>query len=443
MLPSPPPNGPGDHVAADFCVFHARHYLIFYDLFSHFPFLFPVRAESTTELIRCTQMVFLQTGLPTVFASDNGPAFASSDFQAFLRTCGTKHRASSPRYPQSNGAAERAVQLVKRMLERTPDEASLFQALLLLQNTRRPDLGASPSELFFGRVQRTSVTPVPRPSQVSWQSHRAVLASNSARQAKYYDQRTRVFQGDLSGCVAILRDLVGPVVQVSVLSPAPAPRAYYVRLPSGVVTIRNQAFLRPLPRSLPSPATTAPVPSPGGTSPKGQPSLTDVRPSETVSSGRPDQRTGSSLWDPFLAPPGPVTAYHRLPSSVHQSPRPRLTTSAAVSPVLPPKSPATASRSSSGPANSARSSDTWASAPSVQSLSPPTPVGSAVPANDHRVPLGATRTGRTIYPSLRAAESAATGQWNPWSVVQPRALLPSAKPPSPEPTSTSPPSPRS
>jgi transposase InsO family protein len=161
MIPSPPPSGPGDQVAADFCAFRSKNYLVLYDVFSNFPFLFPVTKESTNELLRCVYHVFLQTGLPTVFASDNGGAFASHEFQAFLAACGTKHRASSPRYPQSNGAAERAVQTVKRLLERCPDEQALFRAILHLQNTRRPDLGASPSELFFGRSQRTPITPIP------------------------------------------------------------------------------------------------------------------------------------------------------------------------------------------------------------------------------------------------------------------------------------------
>ncbi len=223
LLPSSPPSGPGDHVAADFCVFHAKRYLVFYDMFSNFPFLFPVHNETTNELLRCVRTVFLQTGLPTLFASDNGAAFASTKFQTFLKTCGTTHCASSPRYPQSNGAAERAVQTIKRLLERTTDKNDLFRALLLLQNTRRPDLGLSPSELFFGRRQCTQLMPVAMQNTRSWLSQQAHLETRRASQAKYYNVHTRAYVGDLSGRIALLRDFVGPVVQVSVLSPSPAP----------------------------------------------------------------------------------------------------------------------------------------------------------------------------------------------------------------------------
>jgi hypothetical protein len=217
MVPTAAPSGPGDQVAADFCSFHSHHYLIFYDFFSNFPFLFPVACETTQELLRCVYLVFSQTGLPTIFASDNRGPFASQEFQAFLTACGMKHRASSPRYPQSNSIAERAIQTLKRLLEKCPDEASLFRAILHLQNTRCPDLGASPSELFFSRSQRTPITPRPMQFQGTWAKQQAALTRRRNVQAKYYNRSTRICEHDLSGTRAILCDFVGPVVEEHVL----------------------------------------------------------------------------------------------------------------------------------------------------------------------------------------------------------------------------------
>jgi transposase InsO family protein len=391
MLPSPVPTGPGDHVAADFCVWHSRRFLIFYDLFSHFPFLFPVQRETAHELLRCTRQVFLQTGLPTIFASDNGGAFASAEFQHFLRSCGTTHRASSPRYPQSNGAAERSVQLIKRLLERSTTEEELFDTLLRLQNTRRPDLGVSPAELFFSRRQRTPITPHPSQCVRPWsvQCHR--LQRNHVTQAKYYDQHVRSFQQDLSGCKAILRDFVGPVVSVSVLSPAPAPRAYYVRLPSGVVTIRNQAFLRPLPRS-PAPQHAEPTTR---SHPAAPPPLRTTVHSESGSPGR----NASLLWD-TLSPERP-TAFHRQPTSVRTSQTGLPPISAPDSTASPPRSPTTAFRSSSVHGSHGPPSGAWASASSDQFHSPSPPLPTS-PVTARPSPLGATRTGRLVFPPLRA-----------------------------------------
>ncbi len=366
LLPSPPPAGPGDQVAADFCSFRSKAYLVFYDVFCNFPFLFPVARESTFELLRCTRQVFLQTGLPTVFASDNGAAFASAEFQVFLTSCGTTHRASSPRYPQSNGAAERAVQTLKRLLERCPDEASLFRAILHLQNTRRPDLGASPSELFFGRSQRTPITPCPQQHLRPWTTQHAALAFRRQTQAKYYDRATRVFVGDMSGRQAVLKDFVGPVVIVSVLSPAPVPRAYYVRLPSGVVTIHNQRFLRPFPRCPETSRLPSFQPS------RSSPASVDVRRLSPVPQPAPfdTSRSVTDLSGPLswlATPPSSTRVFvpstrHR-PSSVRRLMTPLPSTSAAGSPASHPPSPVTESASSSVHGSPAASSTSWTSAP--------------------------------------------------------------------------------
>ncbi len=50
--------------------------------------------------------------------SDNGPQLVSS---LFAEEYGFKHITSSPRYPQSNGQAECAVQTVKKMLKKFSD----------------------------------------------------------------------------------------------------------------------------------------------------------------------------------------------------------------------------------------------------------------------------------------------------------------------------------
>lgn len=70
-------------------------------------------AQKTVEVVRS---VFASYGLPVEVVTDTGPQFASSEFQEFLHKNGVKHTLTPPYHPQSNGAAERAVQTMKKPL---------------------------------------------------------------------------------------------------------------------------------------------------------------------------------------------------------------------------------------------------------------------------------------------------------------------------------------
>ena len=64
---------------------------------------------------------------------------------------------SSPYYPQSNGAAERAVRTAKGILK----QDDIFLALLTYRSTPIPDLGVSPAELVMGRKLHISLPTLP------------------------------------------------------------------------------------------------------------------------------------------------------------------------------------------------------------------------------------------------------------------------------------------
>ena len=50
-------------------------------------------------------------------SSDGGPEFVSAEIRDFYKRWGVYHRLSSAYFPQSNGRAEVAVKLTKRLLE--------------------------------------------------------------------------------------------------------------------------------------------------------------------------------------------------------------------------------------------------------------------------------------------------------------------------------------
>ena len=68
--------------------------------------------------------------------SDNGPQYDSHHFRKFTAEYGIQHETSSPRYPQSNGYAERAVQTAKKILSAAKKSGQdPYLALLSHRNT--------------------------------------------------------------------------------------------------------------------------------------------------------------------------------------------------------------------------------------------------------------------------------------------------------------------
>lgn len=69
--------------------------------------------KTATEIFRALKSIFLHSGIPEKVLSDNGLPFNSGEYLRFAKEWGFEDRNHSPKYPQSNGAVERAVQTVK------------------------------------------------------------------------------------------------------------------------------------------------------------------------------------------------------------------------------------------------------------------------------------------------------------------------------------------
>ena len=109
---------------------------------------------SSTNLSKT--IVFARHGLPRKVVSDNGPQFSSNEFWKFMLANGIKHTRISPYHPSSNGAAERAVQTVKRALQAAHRagsslEQSLAAFLLQYRTTLQSTTGVAPCMLMMGR----------------------------------------------------------------------------------------------------------------------------------------------------------------------------------------------------------------------------------------------------------------------------------------------------
>ena len=119
-----------------------------------------ITAENTINELR---LISAQHGLPEEVVSDEGPQFVSTEFAEFMNKNGIKHTLVPPYHPQSNGAAERSVRVVKEALVKQVLEGNksksmkhrLADFLLRYRTTPHSTTGAAPAELLMRRRLRT------------------------------------------------------------------------------------------------------------------------------------------------------------------------------------------------------------------------------------------------------------------------------------------------
>ena len=135
-------------------VWKGNNYLLVVDYLSCYIEIAWLPKETSAEVIQQLKIIFARHGILREVISDNGPQFASWDFTKFAKAYHFVHTTSSPRYPQSNGEAERAVRTIKALLKKADDP------LLAILAYRY-----SPAELLMCRRLRTTVPVVPEQLQ--------------------------------------------------------------------------------------------------------------------------------------------------------------------------------------------------------------------------------------------------------------------------------------
>jgi transposase InsO family protein len=163
-------------VAADICEHKGSHYLVLIDYFSRYLEIAHLPKLTSACVIGKMKNIFAHNGIPELVVTDNGPQLTSAEFAKFAETWHFTHTTSSPYFPQSNGEAERGVQLAKNILKQDDP----FLALLAYRDTPTAPTKKSPAELNMGRRLRTIVPTLP--SNLEPKSYdREIIAENDAK----------------------------------------------------------------------------------------------------------------------------------------------------------------------------------------------------------------------------------------------------------------------
>ena len=239
LIPSELPANPWQKVGTDLFVWDNATYLLVVDYYSRFIEIAKLSRTTSQGVIDHLKSIFARHGIPQVVVSDNGPQYASSLFKDFANQYGFHHNTNSPRYPQANGEAERAVQTVKRLLLKSKDP---YLALLSYRSTPLK-IGYSPAELLMGRNLRSNLPTTQQQLKPHTPNQKKVRFKDlkiKESQKRYYDRRHRVKDmpplrtGD--GVWIPDQDIHGTVQAEH------STRSYTVRTPSGIIR-RNRRDL--------------------------------------------------------------------------------------------------------------------------------------------------------------------------------------------------------
>ncbi|CAK1587306.1 unnamed protein product [Parnassius mnemosyne] len=253
LIPHEVPHRAWSKVGIDIFHFNNKSYLLVVDYFSKFIEVEKLYNLTSECVINKLKIIFSRQGIPDMVMSDNGPEFTSRIFKEFCINWRFGHKTSSPRYPQSNGQAERAIQTVKQMLKKTQYDKSNFRlALLEFLNTPISKNLPSPAELLNNRKLR-SIVPCPpemlQPKLFNTQQAREILKSRQTVQKRYYDRGSK-FLKPLSIGDKIKVHINGKWVDGIVIDIL-GERLYVLKLQSGRIIRRNRrhiirdSYLRP------------------------------------------------------------------------------------------------------------------------------------------------------------------------------------------------------
>jgi transposase InsO family protein len=239
------PEYPFQKVGTDLFEYKGKHYLVLIDYYSRYIEVAKLGKTTAEGVIGELKAIFGRWGIPEIVVSDNGPQFSSETFASFASQWNFTHVTSSPKFPQSNGEAEKAVDISKRLLAQED-----FQlALLTYRGTPIPSLGFSPAQMMMNRQVRTTLPCVP--GNLIPKTPEAEALKDNDRQAKamqkhFYDRSVKPLSELQPGQKVLMKDDDEKIWQREgqVVSQC-APRSYMVQTSGGATLRRNRRHLQP------------------------------------------------------------------------------------------------------------------------------------------------------------------------------------------------------
>ncbi|KAE8739486.1 hypothetical protein FOCC_FOCC015016 [Frankliniella occidentalis] len=247
------PDLPWAKLGADLLSFGGKKYLIVMDYFSKWLEIIPVKSLSAAAVIEALKSIFFIHGDPQSIVCDNNP-FNSNEFQLFAKD---KFDLifSSPTYAQSNGLAECAVGIAKKIMRKSHESKEDYRILLREQNSNPlSGMEHSPAQILYSRQIKTNI-PTSRktlePKLVQKEAHKKMIENQQVRKTSHDKRVGRKPQIFKSGQSVNIRNRHETTwTPGTVIGQHQNPRSYLVKNSRGNIVRRNERHLSNAPSKL-------------------------------------------------------------------------------------------------------------------------------------------------------------------------------------------------
>ena len=149
---------PWTKLVTDIFHFEGASYLLIVDYTSHYPVVCKLTSMTGQHIASQFKLICSEYGWPETLVSDNGPCYTSEIFTNLMIEYNVNHITSSSHYPQSNGLAEKYVQIVKNLFHKAKEEGKdLYKCLMMYLNTPLSSHLQSPMQILASRSARSNL----------------------------------------------------------------------------------------------------------------------------------------------------------------------------------------------------------------------------------------------------------------------------------------------
>ncbi|XP_074342230.1 uncharacterized protein LOC141679701 [Apium graveolens] len=133
-----------------------RYVLVVIDYMTKWAEAKAMKTINQQDYIKFMYSIVMRFGIPMVLISDNGPQFVGSDFEAYLKELGIKHKKAFVAHPQGNGEVVFTNRTILRGLENRLEESKkdwpdeLPKVLWSYRTTPRTGTEETPFKLAYG-----------------------------------------------------------------------------------------------------------------------------------------------------------------------------------------------------------------------------------------------------------------------------------------------------